>query len=170
MSPANIPSSTALRSILLIRVVSRNVARRRKPLADLRNMDADIALLQEVGQGVLAPCRHPWRWVAGGTGTLIRGLLVILTVKTKRGATAGRRWSGYRTEWKSSGSIRPVRRTSRMRTRSLSATLAFSPPPRVIPKDPKDCEPFIVASMYAHWNATDGAAKSGRSIADDCPP
>ena len=34
---------------------------------------------------------------------------------------------------------------------------------RVIPKDPKDGEPFIAASIYAHWNQKDGAAESSGS-------
>ena len=38
----------------MIRVVSWNVARRRGPLDELSGMDADVALLQEVGSGMAA--------------------------------------------------------------------------------------------------------------------
>ena len=38
---------------------------------------------------------------------------------------------------------------------------------RVIPKDPRQGEPFIAVSMYAHWNQEDHAVRSGISIATD---
>ena len=151
----------------MIRVVSWNVARRRKPVYDLLKMDADVALLQEVGKGLSGSLPAPLE-----TGGRRHWDSYTWTPNYPDGEfiTWCNRWpmvvrlsDRVDIEW-----FYQVGPKDEAKDNELSVSdVGLIAVARIIPKDPQDGEPFIAASMYAHWNPTDGAEKSGRSIAFD---
>ena len=151
----------------MIRVVSWNIARRRGPLDELSGMEADVALLQEVGSGMAAGLpggmesgsRRHWdshTWASG--------------YPDERFRTWCNRWpmvvklsDRVEIEW-----FEQVGPDSEPEETELSVSdIGLIATARVTPRDPVDREPFIVASVYAHWNPTDGATKTARAIASD---
>ena len=143
----------------MIKVVNWNIARRKEPLSQLAEMDADVALLQEVGAGMAK--RLPCRLETGGAKHW-DGRLV--------GDTNVDRWpmivkmsDKVEIEWFNqvgAGDAPSKDEFAIDRIGSLAVA-------RIIPKDPKDGEPFIAASMYARWNSATGSSGSTRSIAGD---
>ena len=151
----------------MIRIVSWNVARRRKPLDELRRMGADVALLQEVGQSVARSLPTPLE-----TGGRRHWNSYTWTPRYPDGEFKMwcNRWPmvvrlSDRVEIEWFAQVGPKEEPTENEFSVSDVGLIAAA--RVVPKDPKDGEPFIAASMYAHWNPTDGAAKSGRSIAAD---
>ena len=162
----------------MIRVVCWNIARRWKPLYQLAKtkdadvpkryrplhqiseMDADVALLQEVGPGMarklrpgletgsrkhwdsrLWSSRRPSRW----------------TMVVKMSDRVDVEWFDQvgQDDEPSENEI------ALSRVNSLAVA-------RVIPKDSKDGEPFMVASMYAHWQKPPYRSyRSTRAIVND---
>ena len=151
----------------MIRVISWNIATRRKPLEELHRMDADVALLQEVGSGTAVKL----------PGDLETG--------------SRRHWDSYTwTDDYPEGQFRTwcdrwpmvVKLSDRVEVEWFEQVGPNSSPSdneitvsdvgliaaaRVIPKGPRDGEPFIVVSMYAHWNQEDHAVRSSVSIVTD---
>ena len=151
----------------MIRVVNWNVARRRKPLDELRLMDADVALLQEVGTGVavkLPPgmetgSRRHWdsyTWThdypEGRFSTWCTRWPVVVKLSDR-----------VDVEWFEQ--VGPDYSPSEYQMTVSDVGLIAAA--RVTPKDPRDGEPFIVMSMYAHWNPEDRAVQSSISIVTD---
>ena len=151
----------------MIRVVSWNVASRRKPLNELREMDVDVALLQEVGQGVAG--RLPTHLETGDRSHW-DSYTWTSNFPENQFKTWRKRWpmvvrlsDRVEIEWFAQVGPKDEPKDNELRVSNIGL-LAVA---RVIPKDRKDGDPFIAASMYAHWNPTDGASKSGRSISSD---
>ena len=151
----------------MIKVVSWNVARRRKPLQELREMDADVALLQEVGTGAaidLPPgmetgSRRHWNsytWTPD--------------YPEDRFSTWCTRWpmvvkmsDRVEVEWFEQVGPDGEPSENEMTVSDVGLIAAA----RVIPKDPGDGEPFIAVSMYAQWNPENLAVQSSISIVTD---
>ena len=151
----------------MIRIVSWNVARRRKPLEELREMDADVALLQEVGTGAAANLppdletgsrRHwnsytwPHDYLEGRFSTWCTRWPMIVKLSDR-----------VEVEWFEQ--VGPDGRPSENEMTVSDVGLIAAA--RVVPKDPGDGEPFIAVSMYAQWNPEDLAIQSSISIVTD---
>ena len=147
----------------MIKIVNWNIARRKEPLCQLAKMakkqEADVALLQEVGAGMAKnlPCGlktgGPKHWdgrLVGETNVDRWPMIVKMSDKVE-------------IEWFNqvkAGDAPSKDEFAIDRIGSLAVA-------RIIPKDPKDGEPFITASMYARWNSATGSSGSTRSIAGD---
>ena len=151
----------------MIRVVNWNIARKRKPLEELQRMDADVALLQEVGSGMAVSMpagletgsRRHWdsyTWTAGYPEDRFSAwckrwpMVVKLSVRVE-------------VEWFEQ--VGPDRGPSENEITVSDVGLIASA--RVIPKDPEDGEPFIAVSMYAQWNPENHAVVSSNSVVTD---
>ena len=151
----------------MIKVVSWNIARRRKPLYELREMDADVALLQEVGPGMAVSLpagmetgsRAHWdsyRWCSNpseeGFSAWCNRWPMVVKLSDR-----------VEVEWfeQVGPSSKPMKNEFRVSDIGLISAA------RVTPKDRKDGEPFIAVSMYASWNPIDGSTNSARSIVSD---
>ena len=151
----------------MIRVVNWNIARRRRPLADLLEMHADVALLQEVGsgsatalsEGMDTGSRRHWdsyTWAADYPDDRFRSWC-------NRWPMVVRLSERVEVEW-----VDQVGPDHDPRENEFSVSdVGLIAAARVTPKDPGDGEPFIAVSMYAHWDPTDGATKTARSITAD---
>ena len=151
----------------MIRVVSWNIARRRRPLIELRELDVDVALLQEVGSRVAIG-------LPAGLETGNRSHWDSYTwtpdYPEDRFRTWYDRWpmvvklsDRVEVEW-----FDQVGPDGEPKENELSVSdVGLIAAARVTPKDPEDGKPFIAASFYAHWNPTDGATKMARSITSD---
>ena len=151
----------------MIRVVSWNVARRRRPLAELLEIDADVALLQEVGTGSVA--RLP-AGIETGSGRHWNSHTWASDHPDERFRTWCNRWpmvvrlsDRVDVEWFEQ--VGPDRRPDENELSVSDVGLIAAA--RVTPKDPGDGESFIVASLYAHWDPTDGSTRTARSITSD---
>ena len=133
----------------MIKVVNWNIARRREPLRQLAEMDADVALLQEVGAGMAVD-------LPPGLETGERGHWDTRLWS----ADSPNRWpmivkmsDRVDVEWLNQVelSIEPSDDEIGVYVAgSLAAAI-------VIPIDPADGEPFLVASMYANWKPDVGS-------------
>ena len=151
----------------MLRVVSWNIARRRRPLEELREMDVDLALLQEVGSG--AASSLPDGMETGGRGHW-DSYNWARDYPEGRFGVGRNRWPmvvrlSNRAEIEWFEQVGPDRRPEENELSVSDVGLIAAA--RVIPRDPEDGEPFIAASMYALWNPTDGATKTARSITSD---
>ena len=151
----------------MIRVVSWNIARRHRPLEDLREMDVDLALLQEVGTGAASRLQEDM-----GTGGRRHWDSYAWTPDYPAGRFRARcdRWPmvvklSDRVEIEWFAQVGPDHQpdVNELSVKDVGLIAAA----RVIPKDPEDGEPFIAVSMYALWDPTDGATKTARSITSD---
>ena len=151
----------------LIRVVSWNVARRRRPLEELLEMDADAALLQEVGTGAASSLpagvetggRRHWdshTWASDLPDDRFR-------VRCDRWPMVVRLSDRVEVEWLDQ--VGPDRRPGENELSISDVGLVAAA--RVIPMDPAHGEPFIVASMYALWDPKDGSTRTARSTTSD---
>ena len=146
----------------VIRVIDWNTAGRWAPLRQLRRMDADVALLQEVGPGMAA--RLPDGIETGGRAHWDS------TVWTGQARSPWSKWpmvvrmsDRVDVEWftqvgpggESGGNELAV---------SDTGLLAAA---RVVPRDPKDGEPFIAVSMHAHWYPESGTMYTAHAIISD---
>ena len=145
-------SPTVGGKIQLSKVVNWNIATRRKPLEELRQMDADVALLQDVSsgpagrfpEGLETGSRRHWdsyTWAAGYPENRFRTwcdrwpMIVKLSDRVEL-------------EW-----LNQVGPNGRPAATEISVSdIGLIAAARVIPRDPEDGEPFIAVSMYAHWN------------------
>ena len=151
----------------MIGVVSWNVATRRGPLEELREMDADVALLQEVSPG--AAVRLPAGLETGGRGHWDSHMWTS-DYPEDRFRTWCDRWPmvvklSDRVEVEWFNQIGPDDRPSADEITVSDVGLMTAA--RVTTRDPEDGEPFIAVSMYAHWNRKDHAVRSSISIATD---
>ena len=151
----------------MIGVVSWNVATRRGPLEELREMDADVALLQEVGPG--AAVRLPAGLETGGRGHWDSHMWTS-DYPEDRFRTWCDRWPmvvklSDRVEVEWFNQIGPDDRPSADEITVSDVGLMTAA--RVTTRDPEDGEPFIAVSMYAHWNQKDHAVRSSISIATE---
>ena len=151
----------------MIRVVCWNMARRRRPLQELGEMNADVALLQEVGTrtaaslsaGIETGGRKHWdsyQWASDYPEDQYRRWCDRWPVIVKLSDRVDIEWfDQVGPDGEPEENVVPVNDVG---------LIAFA---RVTPKNPGDGEPFIAASLYAHWNPTDGATKTSRSITSD---
>ena len=126
----------------MIKIVNWNIARRRAPLQELVEMDADVALLQEVGIG-------GWKWLAGaGNGVAVtphepwlpwpRGTYDRWPLVVQLSDRVRLEWFEY---------CFPIHWPSAQRFEvSGIGTIGVA---RVVPV--ADEEPFFAVSMYARW-------------------
>ena len=151
----------------MIRVVCWNIARRRRPLRELGEMDVDVALLQEVGtraaaslpDGVETGGRRHWdsyQWASEYPENRYQRWC-------NRWPMVVRLSDRVDVEWfeQVGPDCEPEKNEFPVSDIGLIAAA------RVTPKDPGDGEPFIVASLYAHWTPANGATKTARSITTD---
>ena len=132
-----------VRSIQLIGVVSCNVATRRRLLEELREMDADVALLQEVSPG--AAVRLPAGLETGGRGHWDSHMWTS-DYPEDRFRTWCDRWPmvvklSDQVEVERYNQIGPDDRLSAHEITVSDVGLMTAA--RVTPKDPEDGEPFI---------------------------
>ena len=151
----------------MIRVVSWNIARRRRPLAELLEMDVDVALLQEVGSGA-APSlpegmetggRRHWdsyTWAPDHPASRFR-------VRWERWPMIVKLSDRVEVEWFEQVGPDRQPKENEISVSDVGSIAAA----RVVPRDPEDGRPFIAVSMYALWNLTDRATKTARSITSD---
>ena len=151
----------------MIKVVSWNVARRRKPLQELREMDADVALLQEVSSG---PAGRLPEGLEIGSRKHWNSYMWTSDYPEDWFRTWCNRWpmvvklsDRVEVEWFEQVGPDGEPSENEMTVSDVGLVAAA----RVIPKDPRQGEPFIAVSMYAHWNQEDHAVRSGISIATD---
>ena len=151
----------------LIRVVNWNIARRRRPLAELLAMDADVALLQEVGSGFATSLsegmdtgsRRHWdsyTWAAVYPDDRFRSWC-------NRWPMVVRLSDRVEVEWFDQVGPEHDPRENEFSVSDVGLIAAA----RVTPKDQGAGEPFIAVSMYALWDPTDGATRTARSITAD---
>ena len=151
----------------MIKVMNWNVARRREPLRQLREMDADVALLQEVGPGMAID-------LPDGIETGRRAHWDSRVWKSQWREDESRWWCDrwpmvvkmsdrVDVEW-----FEQVGPNSEPADNEIAVSgIGLIAAAKVTPKDPNDGEPFIAVSMYAHWNPETGASDSARSITSD---
>lgn len=136
----------------MLRVVCWNVARRRRPLADLLAMDADVGLLQEVGTG--AASGLPAGMETGG-----RRHWDSFTWASDHPEDSFRTWCNrwpmvvrlsdrVEVEWFDEAGPGRDPDENELSVSDVGLIAAA----RVMPRVPRHGEPFIAASLYAHWN------------------
>ena len=151
----------------MIKVVSWNIARRRGPLDQLVEMDADVALLQEVGTAVV-------RNLPAGMATGSRAHWDSYQWNSRDVEDGFRKWCNrwplvvklsnrVDIEWFSQ--VGPSDQPGQ--NEFAVSDIGLISAARVTPKDPTDGEPFIAVSMYAHWNQKDQASRSSAIIVFD---
>ena len=151
----------------MIKVVTWNIAKRLKPLDQLKEMDVDVALLQEVGPGMATS-------LPAGMETGSRTHWDSYTWSSRQSEDRFRTWCDrwpmvvklsdrVDVEWfdQVGPNSEPTEKDTSVSDIGLVAAA------RVTPKDSKDGEPFIAVSMYAHWNPKEGAFNSELSIISD---
>ena len=143
----------------MIKVIGWNIARRREPLRQLSEMDADVALLQEVGPGMAVS-------LPDGIETGSRGHWDS-TVWAKQDRS---RWSKWPMVVKMSDRVdvewfEQIGPNSEPAEDELAVSdIGLIAAARVTPKDG---EPFIVVSMHAHWYPTTGTMYTAHCIISD---
>ena len=151
----------------MIRVVCWNVARRRRSLTDLLEMDADVGLLQEVGTGAASGLQ-------AGLETGGRRHWDSFTWASDHPEDSFRTWCNrwpmvvrlsdrIEVEWFDQAGPGRDPDENELSVSDVGLIAAA----RVTPKDPRHGEPFIAASLYAHWDPTDGATRTVLSITSD---
>ena len=151
----------------MIKVMNWNVARRREPLRQLREMDADVALLQEVGPGMAID-------LPDGIETGRRAHWDSRVWKSQWREDESRWWCDrwpmvvkmsdrVDVEW-----FEQVGPNSEPAENEIAVSgIGLIAAARVTPKDPNNGEPFIAVSMYAHWDPQTDTMYSARSIISD---
>lgn len=146
----------------MITVVSWNIARRREPLRQLGEMDADVAILQEVGPGMAVNLRDGIE--TGGRGHWDS------TVWTKQVRSRWSKWpmvvrmsDRVDVEWFEQVGPNSEPAEDEIAVSDIGLIAAAT----VSPKNPNDGEPFIVVSMHAHWYSTTGTTYTAHSIISD---
>ena len=151
----------------MIRVVSWNIATRRNPLEELRKMDADIALLQEVSSGragrlpdgLETGSRRHWdsyTWTADYPEEQFRTWCDRWPMVVKMSDRVEIEW------------FEQIGPDNDPKENEFSVSdVGLIAAARVIPKDPEDSKPFVAVSMYAHWNKENHAVRSSVSIVTD---
>ena len=130
-------------------------------------MDADVALLQEVGSGFASSLpdgmdtgsRRHWdsyTWAADYPDDRFRSWC-------NRWPMVVRLSDRVEVEWFDQVGPDHDPRKNEFSVSDVGLIAAA----RVTPKEPANGDPFIVASMYALWDPTDGATKTARSITAD---
>ena len=151
----------------MIKVIDWNIAKSREPLRQLGEMEADVALLQEVGPGMAVN-------LPDGIETGSQAHWDSRVWKSQ--------WREDEPRWYCDRWPMVVKMSDRVDIEWFEQVGPKSDPAeneitvsgigliaaaKVTPKDPNDGEPFIAVSMYAHWNPETGASDSVRSISSD---
>ena len=151
----------------MIKVIDWNIAKSREPLRQLGEMEADVALLQEVGPGMAVN-------LPDGIETGSQAHWDSRVWKSQ--------WREDEPRWYCDRWPMVVKLSDRVEVEWFEQVGPNSEPAeneiavsgigliaaaKVTPKDPNDGEPFIAVSMYAHWNPETGASDSVRSITSD---
>ena len=130
-------------------------------------MDADVALLQEVGTGPAANLPH-------GLETGGRAHWDSYQWATRESDDGLRKWRNrwpvvvklsdrVKVEW-----LDQVGPDTEPTANEISVSdVGLIAAARVTPMDPLDGEPFIAASIYAHWDSTSGSSRTAASVTAD---
>ncbi len=144
----------------LAKAKDADVPKRYRPLHQISEMDADVALLQEVGPGMA-------RKLPSGLETGSRrhwDSRLWSSRRPSRWAMVVKMSDRVDVEWfdQVGKNVEPsANEIALSRVNSLAVA-------RVTPKDPKDGKPLMVASMYAHWQKPPyRSSRSTRAIVND---
>ena len=146
----------------MIKVVCWNIGYKKKSLKQLLDVDADVALLQEVGSGMaindlpdgaVTGGRAHWDsrvWASASSGGVKWPMVVKVSDRVD-------------VEWfnQVSAKTEPAENEIAVNSYGLLAVA------RVVPKDPTEGGPFIAASMHAHYYKKTGTADTTASIISD---
>ena len=145
----------------MIKVIDWNIARRRKPLDQLKEMEADIALLQEVGPGMAV--NLPAGMETGSRAHWDSHVWTEDKNLCDRWPLVVKMSDRVDVEWFEQVGPKSDPGENEIAVSGIGLIAAA----KVTPKNPNDGEPFIAVSMYASWNPETGSAHSGRSITSD---
>ena len=145
----------------MIKVINWNIARRRKPLDQLKEMEADIALLQEVGPGMAV--NLPAGMETGSRAHWDSHVWTEDKNLCDRWPMVVKISDRVDVEW-----FEQVGPKSDPGENEIAVSgIGYIAAARITPKDPRDGEPFIAVSIYVGMDSDLSILRSVRSISSD---